>query len=152
VRDGGQVVHTGETVAEPVTEAAVVTRATAATVIDRGAGVRTIHLTARDRGAVQFLNGITEFAERAELPLHWHNCEESVVVIEGQATIEAGDERHTLGPGDAVRVPAELPHRFLNDGPERLRILWTYGRADATRTLAATGIAFRVGEEPKQPA
>lgn len=153
LRVDGQTVHTGEIVLAPrADDTAVVTRATAAVVVDRGAGVRTIHLTARDSGPVRFLNGITEFAENADLPLHWHNCEESVVVIDGLATVEAGEDRHTLRPGDAVRVPAGLPHRFLNRGPERLRILWTYGRADATRTLAATGETFRVGEEPAQPA
>jgi|tagenome__1003787_1003787.scaffolds.fasta_scaffold20983219_5 putative monooxygenase len=147
MRDGREVVHIGE----PVGEAAVVTCARAAHMIDPEVSVRTIHMTARDRGHVQFVNGISEFAE-AERQLHRHNCEESGVVIEGLATIEAGDERHTLGTGDPVRVPARFPHRFRDAGPERLHLLWTSGRADATRALAATKATFKVAEEPKQPA
>jgi hypothetical protein len=31
-----------------------------------------------------------------------------------------------------------------------MKILWIYGRVDATRTLAATGATFAIGAEPRQ--
>lgn len=112
---------------------------------DRGGGVRTSYLVTRDLGAVQFLNGITVFDPGAELPFHSHNCEESVVVLEGTALFEHDGETTWLEPFDTTFVPVGLVHRFANPGASTMRILWTYGSVDATRTLAATGETFPIG-------
>lgn len=105
--------------------------------VDRGGGVRTVHLVT-DAIATQFLNGTTEFDPGASLPLHSHDCEESVVVLKGQATFEADGEVFELEAGDTTWVPAGVVHRFLNRGAGPLRILWIYGSATATRTIAGT--------------
>jgi mannose-6-phosphate isomerase-like protein (cupin superfamily) len=49
--------------------------------------------------------------------LHRHTYDETWVVIEGNLTFQAGEERLSAGPGDIVIVPPETPHRFTNDGP-----------------------------------
>ena len=51
--------------------------------------------------------------------LHRHPYDETWVVIAGDILFEAGEERHTAGPGDVVIVPASVPHKFTNQGPER---------------------------------
>jgi quercetin dioxygenase-like cupin family protein len=117
---------------------------------DRGSGVRTSYLVTRELGAEQFLNGITEFDPGAELPFHSHNCEESVVVLEGTALLENGDETITLRPFDTTFVAAGIVHRFANHGQSIMRILWTYGSIDATRTLAATDETFPIGSPADQ--
>jgi quercetin dioxygenase-like cupin family protein/SAM-dependent methyltransferase len=120
---------------------------------DRGGGVRTRYVVTRELGAREFLSGITEFDPGASLPLHSHNCEESVVVIEGTALFELGDVSMEMLEGEATWVPAGSVHRFANNSDARLRILWTYGSANATRTIAETGETFEV--EPageRQPA
>ena len=117
----------------------VVIRAGAGAPVDRGGGVRSVHLVTRAAGATEFLSGTTEFDPGASLPMHSHNCEESVVVLEGAAVFEHDEGATPMGEGDATWVPAGVVHRFRNAGDGRLRILWTYGRADATRTLAASG-------------
>ena len=113
--------------------------------VDRGGGVRTVPLVTAKLGAGEFLNGITEFDPGTSLAMHSHDCEEAVVVIEGQAAFE--DEHGTveMEPFDTTWVPAGAVHRFLNRGTGRMRILWTYGSASATRTLAETGETFAVG-------
>jgi putative monooxygenase len=116
---------------------------------DRGGGVRTVHLVTADVGS-QFLNGTTEFDPGAALPPHSHDCEESVVVLEGEAAFEAGGEVVELGVGDTTWVPAGVVHRFFNRGPGRLRILWIYGSVTANRTMAATGETFAIGS-PADP-
>ena len=113
--------------------------------VDRGGGVRTVPLVTARLGAEQFLNGITEFDPGTSLPMHSHNCEESVVVIEGRAAFEDDHGVVDMEPFDTTWVPAGSVHRFLNRGPGRMRILWTYGSASATRTLAETGQTFAVG-------
>ena len=111
---------------------------------DRGGGVRTVHLVTADVGS-QFLSGTTEFDPGASLPLHSHDCEESVVVLEGKAAFEAGGELIDMEPGDTTWVPAGVVHRFLNRGTGRMRILWIYGEVTARRTMAATGETFPIG-------
>lgn len=106
--------------------------------------MRTWYLVTRSLGAAQFLNGVTEFEPGAELPLHSHNCEESVIVLEGTALFEHGGETTQLEPFDTTFVPAGVVHRFANHGASTMRILWTYGSVDATRTLAASNEAFSI--------
>lgn len=114
-------------------------------VVDRGGGARTIPLVVTEIGARGLLNGITEFDPGAAIPLHTHNCEETVMVIEGRATFEVDGRQHELETFDTTWVPAGVPHRFMNRSAGRMRILWTYSSIDATRTIVATGETFRIG-------
>jgi putative monooxygenase len=122
-----------------------VMRASGADYVDRNAGVRTRYLISASEPGTTLLSGITEFDPGTGLPMHTHNCVESVVVLEGQGVFETPSEVHELTDGDVTFVPADVAHRFVNSGESRLRILWTYGSADATRTLIETGETFSVG-------
>ena len=93
------------------------------------------------------MNGITSFAPDAGIPLHSHNCEESVVVLEGEALFEDEHGAHELRAGDTTLVPAGVVHRFANRGDTLMRILWIYGSADATRTIATTGETRPIAQE-----
>jgi putative monooxygenase len=117
-------------------------------VVERGGGARTVRLVSRACGSTALLNGITTFEGGAAIPLHLHDCEESVLVLEGRAVAEIGSERHEVGPDDVTWVPAGVPHRFLNaSSTEPLRIFWTYASVDATRTLVATGETRTIDDE-----
>jgi quercetin dioxygenase-like cupin family protein len=113
--------------------------------VDRGGGARTIPLVCCEIGAQGVLNGITEFDPGAAIPLHYHNCEETVLVLEGEATFEVDGRVYELGPLDTTWVPTGVPHRFLNRSNRRMRIFWTYSSVDATRTIVATGETFKIG-------
>jgi putative monooxygenase len=130
---------------------AVVLRSGDQPVIDRGGGVWTVRLVSPTVGATQFLSGITGFAAGASLPRHSHNCEESVTVLEGLAAFECDGRTAELRPGDTTWVPPGVVHRFLNPGPGTMRILWLYGRVDATRTIVATGDTFGIGSDGARP-
>ncbi|MET3923924.1 cupin domain-containing protein [Devosia sp. 2618] len=107
---------------------------------ERGGGARTTPLVTRACGATSMINGITAFDGGASIGLHHHNCEESVMVLEGHAIAEIDGVRHELGPNDTTWIPANVPHRFLNaSSAEPMRIFWTYASVDATRTMDATG-------------
>ena len=106
---------------------------------DRGGGARTTPLVTRACGSTSIINGITAFDPGAAIGLHFHNCEESVMVIEGDAIAEVDGVRHALGTGDTTWIPANVPHRFLNESDRPMRIFWTYASIDATRTLVASG-------------
>jgi putative monooxygenase len=116
--------------------------------LDRGSGVSTVPLVTRPRGAESFLSGITTFEPGAALPLHTHNCLESVVILEGDAIVDLAGAETALAACDTTVVAADVPHRFRNasDGA-RMRILWIYGSADATRTIVSTGVTRRIDAE-----
>jgi mannose-6-phosphate isomerase-like protein (cupin superfamily) len=38
-------------------------------------------------------------------------------------TFYLGDISHRVGPGDIVIAPADVPHKFINDGSERLDLV-----------------------------
>lgn len=106
----------------------------------RGGGAKTIPLVTRHTGSTSFINGMTIFEPGAAIPLHFHNCEESVLLLEGRAIAEIDGERHDIKAGDISWIPQGVPHRFLNASQtEGMKILWIYARTDATRTLVATG-------------
>ncbi|CAN5353247.1 cupin domain-containing protein [soil metagenome] len=115
---------------------------------ERGNGARTVPLVSQRLGATSFINGITEFGPGAQIPWHFHNCEESVMLLEGDAVFDIGDQHHTLVPHDTTFIPAGVPHRFRNASNEKgMKIFWIYGRVDANRTLVATGETRLVSAE-----
>ncbi|MFA6116827.1 MAG: cupin domain-containing protein [Sphingomonas sp.] len=115
---------------------------------DRGGGIRTIPLVTYGVGSRSMLNGITTLDPGAAVPLHTHNCEESVVVLSGHARAFIDGVETDLEARDTTWIPAEVPHFFRNiSDSEPMSILWTYASIDATRTIVATGVTTRIDEE-----
>jgi len=115
---------------------------------DRGGGASTIPMVTPSVGSTSFINGITTFAPGAEIPFHSHNCEESVMLLEGEAMLDINGESIPIQPLDTTWVPANISHRFRNLSATRpMKIFWTYARADATRTLTETGATNFVSAE-----
>jgi HTH-type transcriptional regulator, repressor for puuD len=107
---------------------------------DRGAGVVTLPYVGRwNADGNRVTTGITVFAPGTAIPLHTHNVEESVLVLEGEAAAVVGQDSFELEAGDATWVPAGVPHRFANRGQGPMRIYWVYGGREVTRTIVATG-------------
>lgn len=121
-----------------MTEPAIL-RPTALMTNDRGGGARTTPLVTRSCGSTSLINGITAFDPGAAIGMHMHNCEESVMVIEGEAIAEIDGVQHYLATNDTTWIPANVPHRFINATDQPMRIFWTYANIDATRTMIATG-------------
>ena len=119
----------------------------------RGGGVRTIPLVNRKVGSTSLINGITIFDPGAAVPLHSHNCEESVVILSGHGWVEIDGVEHEVAADDTTFLPANIPHRFRNASQtESLRILWTYASVDATRTIIETGQTRSIDDEHDKPA
>jgi len=108
-------------------------------VVDRGDGIRTTPLVTKELGAKHLTTGITRFPVGAKVPMHSHNCDEQVTILEGKAEAELDGRRHRLHPYDTTLIPANKPHRFVNVGTTPLAILWIYASSEVTRTFAGTG-------------
>jgi putative monooxygenase len=128
--------------------APVIFRPADLTARERGGGARTIPMVNARIGSRETLSGITEFDPGAAIALHIHNCEETVMVLEGEAVAEIDGVEHPMGPCDTSWIPAGVSHRFRNVSQTvRMRIYWTYASIDATRTVIATGVTTRIDEE-----
>lgn len=115
---------------------------------DRGNGAKTIPLVVPGFGAKSLINGITIFAPGAAIPLHKHNCEESVMVLEGEAIVEIDGVQHRLKPQDTTWLPPNLPHRFINASQtQEMKIFWIYADIGATRTIIESGETRPVAAE-----
>ncbi|HEY3697286.1 cupin domain-containing protein [Phenylobacterium sp.] len=115
---------------------------------DRGAGIRTTPLVTARIGSTSLLNGVTKLAPGAAVPLHIHNCEESVLVVSGQARVHINGVERDVLPGDVTWIPTGVPHFFRNTSEaEPMAMFWTYASIDATRTILATGVTTRIDEE-----
>ncbi len=132
----------------PIDRQAAVIRPADQPVADRGGGNRTIPLVMPGVGARQLINGITIIAAGGAIQEHFHNCEESVIVLEGAGIAVVGGAEHSVTAGDTSWIPPGLPHYFRNaSATEPLRIFWTYASVTADRTLVATGETRPVAAE-----
>jgi quercetin dioxygenase-like cupin family protein len=72
--------------------------------------------------------------------LHRHPYSETFLVLEGDALFQVGDTETRVAAGCVVVVPPNVPHRFVNLGPGRLRQVDIHAAAlFETEWLAADG-------------
>ena len=115
---------------------------------ERGGGASTTPLVTRSLGTTSFITGYTSFGGGAEIPFHSHNCEESVVLMEGEAMLDIDGLEYQLKPHDVTYIPPNVSHRFRNlSKTQPMKILWIYANAEATRTLTDTGVTNPVSAE-----
>lgn len=108
--------------------------------LDRGGGVTTIPLiTHRSDDSALITTGISIYPEGKGAPLHVHNCDEQVTVLEGVGEVEIAGTVTPLQRWDSTYIPAGEPHAFRNTAASPLAILWIYPTQNVTRTLLATG-------------
>jgi putative monooxygenase len=107
--------------------------------VNRGKGVLSQPLVLSERGSTSLTMGISTFEPGAVIPLHTHNVEEAITILEGEAVAIIVGQEHTVRPNDTTFVPPGVAHHFRNDSGATMRFLWTYGGTRVTRTYVETG-------------
>jgi quercetin dioxygenase-like cupin family protein len=72
------------------------------------------------------------------LGTHTDSAEEIVLVLSGTAEASLGDERGTLTAGEAVLIPAMVPHSIRNLGEEKVRCIGFFASATLVSTFDQT--------------
>lgn len=103
----------------------------------------------KSSGSKSMISGTTLIPKNKSINLHFHNCEEAVLVLKGTALAEINNKKYTLKEGEVSWIPAKVPHRFINDSNKSLKIYWTYADANATRTDLSTGKTYTILNEHK---
>lgn len=132
--------HPGEGAAGALAGLHVIMRRESITPVERGTGVTTRpYVGPWNTSEAGITSGVTTFLPGTGLPLHTHNVEEQVMVLDGHAEVEIGGDRTLLGPGDSTWAAAGVIHRYAADTENSLRIFWVYRGVRVTRTVCATG-------------
>lgn len=110
-------------------------------IIARGSGIKTwplaTHFTVPH---AHFTTGMSVYPVGEGAPMHKHNCDEQVTLLEGIGECEVDGVITPLVPLDTTYIPAGIFHCFRNMGDAPMRILWIYDTMKVTRTFAADGI------------
>jgi uncharacterized cupin superfamily protein len=91
-------------------------------------------------------------AHRQGPPLHIHHAEgEEGLVTAGRLSAEVAGQCLTFGPGETVRLPRGVPHRWWNEGDEPLAFAgYTRPAVDLDRYLQAVFDVMNAGS-PNRP-
>lgn len=84
----------------------------------------------RHRTVIDAATGAAELALWQEehmpgfrVPLHYHDCEEIITVLEGEIEATIGGDRFRVRPGQSILIPARVPHGFRVLGNRAIRVL-----------------------------
>lgn len=111
--------------------------------VDRGNGALTYPLVGGADGTKSFSAGITSFQPGVDVPMHSHNVEEMVTVLEGEGECVIDGVARPVKQFDTTFVLANIVHCFRNTGTARMSIMWVYGSTSVTRTFAETGVTVQ---------
>jgi quercetin dioxygenase-like cupin family protein len=77
---------------------------------------------------------LLEVPAGCRLPLHTDSAEETIVVVDGIASISVGDEESEVPAGGVALVPECVPHEVRNAGDGPLRFVALYAGTDVVTT------------------
>jgi quercetin dioxygenase-like cupin family protein len=109
---------------------------------DLGEDVQTCDLFAGRFGATGMCGGYAVFPPGTGLPCHFHEYDESITIVRGQAVCQVAGAQYTLSDFDTACIPRHRPHRFFNGGNSPMAMIWVYAGDEPRRTEVEQGRCF----------
>jgi transcriptional regulator with XRE-family HTH domain len=106
---------------QPPAEARYVVRQGNRATIDIEGGVRWERLTPETMAHLDFFELVYGPGAESNPTLYSHPGTEMVLMLSGSLDITVGFETSRLAPGDSMRFPSSLPHRYANPGQTEAR-------------------------------
>jgi quercetin dioxygenase-like cupin family protein len=109
---------------------------------DAGAGtskVKVRWLINEEKGAQNFFMRLFEIESGGYTPLHVHNWEHEVFILEGEGVIVCEDEEKLFRAGDAVFISPNEKHQFRNIGENLVKLLCLIPNKKNSETVSSCG-------------
>jgi quercetin dioxygenase-like cupin family protein len=80
-------------------------------------------LITKETGAKNFAMRLFEMAAGGNSPLHTHDWEHEVFILEGEGVVVGGQEERKFKAGDAIFIPANELHQLRSSGEKPVKFL-----------------------------
>jgi quercetin dioxygenase-like cupin family protein len=74
-------------------------------------------------GAPNFAMRVFEIRPAGHTPLHEHDWEHEVFILEGCGKVRGAAQERAFGPGDVIFIPEGERHQFINQGDQTVRLI-----------------------------
>ena len=109
---------------------------------DAGAGTSKVNvrwLLNEEYGAENFFMRLFEIESGGYTPLHVHDWEHEVFILEGEGVIVCEDEEKMFRAGDAVFIAPNEKHQFRNIGEKLVKLLCLIPNKKDFETVSSCG-------------
>lgn len=97
-------------------------------------------ITARTCGATQMELWEQYMPPGGVIPLHYHDCEESLTFLSGEVEVTLGEEVHRVGADTTVFVPEGALHEVRNVGDVSVRLIAVFARSAPAILYPTAGV------------
>lgn len=109
---------------------------------DAGAGTSKVKirwLIDEETRAKNFFMRLFEIDSGGYTPLHLHDWEHEVFILEGEGLVICEDEAKLFHPGDVLFIPPKEKHQFRNTGKKLVKLLCLIPNKKSSETLTSCG-------------
>lgn len=105
---------------------------------ERFPGVKGKTYVKGETGAQNIQMGEVYMNPGSRIPLHTHNVEEAIILLEGTLETVVGNEKRVIHGGTTLLAPAGVPHSLVNKGDKPARFINAYPSVNVTRNLVSS--------------
>jgi quercetin dioxygenase-like cupin family protein len=130
-----------------------VTRMSTASHYEAGPGTSFVDHCNRDLvPGTEMSGGYGMFAPGGRLPAHLHDFDESICIVQGEATCVVEGRHHRLQSPSTALQPRGRVHYFANTSPDPMAMIWVYAGPVPERILVDERCAMIEGDPWKRKA
>ena len=95
---------------------------------------------------IEMSGGYGQFQHGGRLPAHLHDFDESITIIQGQATCIVEGRRYAISDNATALQPRGRVHYFVNESSEPMAMIWVYAGPTAERIVVDERCATAEGD------